>query len=125
MLAWGAGGGESQSRSFHFKNSLGGAMQWDGRSRVGSLGQKYGAPSGSSPRILVPLGREGSPREREALRCGPLETGLVFPWQSRAVGGSGPTPVPGAQGSLSQSAGFPNFPDFPVRGQLIRDPAIW
>lgn len=84
-------------------------MQLDGRSRVGSLGQKSGASSGSPLQILVPLGREGSPREREALRCGALENRSGLSWQSRVAGGSGPTQVPRSPGLTFPVCWVPNL----------------
>lgn len=47
---------------------LGGFAELDGCSRVGSVGQKQGAPSGSSVQTLVLLGRERSRRESNAPR---------------------------------------------------------
>lgn len=41
VLTWGRG---CKARSFSSKKRLGGSVQLEGRFRVGSLGQKYGAP---------------------------------------------------------------------------------
>lgn len=118
MLACGAAWGESKSRSFGFKTRLGGAVQLDGCSRVGSLGQKSGAPSGSPMQILVPLGREGNPREREALRCRALENNCGLSRQSRVAGGSGPTQVPRSPGLTFPVCRVPKLSSLPCPGSV-------
>lgn len=95
----------------------GGFVELDRCSRVGSVSQNQGAPSGSSVQTLVLLGRERSRRESDAPRYRQWKEAPLLLAELREV--TVPQQSRETEGLAFQWAGFPSSSDFPGPGPRI------